>query len=67
MEHESGSEEEEQQEEGEREGEEEESEEDDEEQESGEQPSIWLRGPSRLPDRPIPPAGRPVIRPKPPL
>jgi len=39
---------------------------DDEEEEAEEEdstPAVWLRGPSRLPDRPIPLGLRPLIRP----
>lgn len=32
-------------------------------EEQGEAPAVWLRGPSRLPERPIPYEARPVIRP----
>lgn len=40
-----------------------EEEEEEEDDTTGGTPAVWLRGPSRLPDRPIPLGGRPLIEP----
>ena len=45
--------------------EEEDQEEEEEEEAAGDTRAVWLRGPSQLPQRPIPLARRPIIRPVP--